>query len=212
MSSAPRAFSRTLLIDSDVEQGRWLAEQLSHAGFETDLASGWRAADGLLRGRHTTCASSRRASTTRLTWRKSAGCDSGYRASGSWPSVTCRSKRRCCMQVRKASMPCWPSPTRCAISSRASRLSRFARDLSSERQAESLPGRLPSPAPSLPETVHLTAQPAADPSHRTQRLRRFQPPGTDCRESSAEQRDGSTHASRRANTGADTCNLKTLPE
>jgi DNA-binding response OmpR family regulator len=51
MSSAPRAFSRTLLIDSDVEQGSWLAEQLSHAGFETDLASGWRAADGLLRGR-----------------------------------------------------------------------------------------------------------------------------------------------------------------
>ena len=40
--------SRTLLVDTNVEYGRRLSEQLNHAGFRTDLAVSWRAAHAAL--------------------------------------------------------------------------------------------------------------------------------------------------------------------
>ena len=40
--------SRTLLVDTNIEYGRRLGEQLNHAGFRTDLAVSWRAAHAAL--------------------------------------------------------------------------------------------------------------------------------------------------------------------
>ena len=40
--------SRTLLVDTNIEHGRQLSEQLSVAGFRTDLAVSWRAARAAL--------------------------------------------------------------------------------------------------------------------------------------------------------------------
>lgn len=36
--------SRTLLVDTNIERGGQLSEQLNHAGFRTDFAVSWRAA------------------------------------------------------------------------------------------------------------------------------------------------------------------------
>ena len=50
MQSGPASAldSRTLLVDENIEHGGQLSEQLSHAGFRTDLAVSWRAAHAAL--------------------------------------------------------------------------------------------------------------------------------------------------------------------
>ena len=50
MQSGPASTndSRTLLFDTNIEHGGQLSEQLSHAGFRTDLAVSWRAAHAAL--------------------------------------------------------------------------------------------------------------------------------------------------------------------
>jgi DNA-binding response OmpR family regulator len=45
-------YSRTLLLDADIAHGGQLVEQLSHAGFKTDLAVSWGAAHAALRANY----------------------------------------------------------------------------------------------------------------------------------------------------------------